>query len=122
MQIEGSLTPLAARRLEVARVPPAESERLQRLPTLYEEDTPFSTQVRLPLFDLWGGRLQFDGFYREISADSVFRGLPQSSGVWWTTQGNPMLRPGVSCGIHVSFRMLHMGRGTLCRYLVRGCG
>src|SRR5262245_681607 len=99
MQMEGSLTPSAAGRFEVAHVAPAESERLQRLPALYQEDTPFSTQVRMPVADLWCGRLQFDAFYREISADSVFRGLPQSSGVWWASPGSLTLRPAASYGL-----------------------
>ena len=92
------------------------------LPTLYQEDTPFSTQVRMPVAGLWGGRLQFDGFYREISADSVFRGLPQSSGVWWATPGSLAQRFATSYGIHLSFRMPHIRTRTLCRYFVGGRG
>src|SRR5262249_13040116 len=53
MQMEGSLTPSAAGRFELAHEAPAESERLQHLPALCQEDTPFSTQVRMPVADLW---------------------------------------------------------------------
>ncbi len=114
--------PLASGRFQVAHVAPAESERSQRLPAVYQEDTPFSSQVRMPVADLWRGRLQFDGFYREISAESVTRGLPQSSGVWWATPGSLAQRSATSYGIRLSFRMPHIHTRTLCRYFVGGCG
>src|SRR5262249_39653847 len=122
MQMEGSLTPSAAGRFEVAHVAPAESVRSRRFPALYQEDTPFSTQVRMPLAHLWRGRLQLDGFYRETSADSVFRGLPQSSSIWWTAPGSLTFRPAASYGIHLSFRMPHIRTRTLCLCLVGGHG
>ncbi len=115
-----SLTPLADHRFQVAHLPPAESEHSQRLPALYQEDTPFATQVRMPLADLWGGRLQFDGFYREISADSVIRGVPQSSGVWRATPGSLAQRSATSYGLRLSFRMPHIQTRTLCRCFVGG--
>ncbi len=108
---------MAAGHLDFARVSITDSPRAQRLPTFHEEDTPFSSQVRLPMADLWRGRLQLDGFYREISADSVFRGLPQASGVWWATSGSLTLRPAVSYGITLSFRLRRTGATTLFRYL-----
>jgi len=122
MQMEGSLTPSAAGRFDVAHISPVESERSQRLPALYQEDTPFSTQVRMPIADLWRGRLQLDGFYREISADSMFRGFPQSSRIWWPAPGSLTLRPAVSFGIRLSLRMPHIRTRTLYRYLVGGHG
>jgi hypothetical protein len=109
MQIERSLTPLADHRFDVAHLPATESERWQRFPALYQEDTPFASQVRMPLVELWGGRLQLDGFYREISSENVFRGLPQSSGVWWATPGNLTPRSATSYGIHLSFRCRKFG-------------
>ena len=118
MQMKGSLTPSAAGRFEVAHVAPAESVRSRCFPALYQEDTPFSTQVRIPVADLWRGRLQLDGFYREISADSVFRGLPQFSSVWWASPGSLTLRPAASYGIHLSFRMPRIRPRTLYRYLL----
>ncbi len=111
--------PLASGRFQVAHVAPAESERSQRLPAVYQEDTPFSSQVRMPVADLWRGRLQFDGFYREISTDSVFRGILQSNGVW-ATPGTLAPRSATSYGIRLSFRMPHIHTRTLCRYFVGG--
>jgi hypothetical protein len=74
----------------------------------------------MPIADLWGGRLQLEVFYREISAHDVLHGLPQSSGVWWATRGSLRLRPAASYGIHLSFR-LHVARGrTLYRYVFGG--
>jgi len=120
--VTGSSTPIMVGPLGIAHVAPAESVRSRCFPALYQEDTPFSTQVRMPIADLWRGRLQLDAFYREISADSVFRGLPQSSSIWWTAPGSLMLRPAASYGIHLSFRMPHIRTGTLCHYLVGGHG
>jgi hypothetical protein len=103
--------PLASGRFQVAHVAPAESERSQRLPAVYQEDTPFASQVRMPVADLWRGWLQFDGFYREISTDSVFRGLLQSSGVW-ATPGTLAPRSATSYGIRHSSRMPHIPRDS----------
>ena len=122
MRMEGSCTASAAGRFEVAHVPSAESERMRRLPVLYEEDTPFSTQVRMTVANLWSGRLQFDAFYREISADSMVRGLPQSSSVGWATPGSLTLRSAMSYGIRLSFRMPHIRTRTLYRCLLGRSG
>jgi hypothetical protein len=75
----GSSTSMMVGRFAVAHASPAESHRTEHLPTLYREDTPFSTQVRMPVANLWGGRLQLDGFYREVSTNRMLRGLAQSS-------------------------------------------
>ena len=121
-RVRGSPTPMPAGRLGVAHVSPAESERMPRLPAVYQEDTPFSTQARMPVADLWGGRLQFDGFYREISANSMFHGLSQSTGIGWATPQSLTLRSATSYGIQLSFRMSHIRTRTLHRYLLGGGG
>ncbi len=118
--MEKRATPMAAGHRELPPAPIPDRELPHRLPEFFEEDTAFSTQMRLSVADLWGGRLQLDAFYREISADSVFRGLPQSNGVWWATPGSLTLRPAASYGIHLSFRMSHLRARTLCRYLFEG--
>jgi hypothetical protein len=117
-QLQGSSRPMVAGRFEAAHVSSAESHRTQHLPTLYQEDTPFSTEVRMPVADLWGGRLQFDGFCREISANSMVHGLPQSGGIWWATPQSLTPRPATSYGIQLSFRMPHIRPRTLYRYLL----
>jgi len=122
IQIEGSSTPMATDRFEVSHVSLAESERWQHLLALYQEDTPFSTQVRMPVADLWRGRSQLDAFYREISAHSMFHGLSQSSSVWWASPGSLTLRPAVSFGIRLSLRMPQIRPRTLYGYLVGGRG
>ncbi len=114
---EGPSTPLMVGRFEVAHVSPAESERMQRFPALYQEDTPFSTQVRMPIADLWGGHLLIDGFYLQISANTVFRGLPQSSDLWWAAPASLSLRSIRSYGINLSLRLRVARRRTLHRYL-----
>jgi|GEM_PF-2687836 len=90
------------------------------LPELFGEDTAFSTRVWMPIADVWGGRLQMDGFYLELSANSMFRGLPQSSDSWWAAPASLRLRPATSYGIHLSFRLCRTRTRTLYHYLFRG--
>ncbi len=87
------------------------------LPEFVAEDTAFSTRVRMPITDLWGGRLHMDGFYLEVSANSIFRGLPQSSDLLWAAPASLRLRPATSYGVHLSFRLRRTRTRTLCRYL-----
>ena len=94
-----------------------EASAARRLPTFYQEDTPFSTQVRVPIVDLWGGHLLIDGFYLQISANTVFRGLPQSGDLWWAAPASLSLRSIRSYGINLSFRLRVDRRRTLRRYL-----
>ncbi len=86
-------------------------------PEFVAEDTAFSTDMRMPIAAFWGGRLQFDGFYLEVWANSMFRGLPQSSDLWWAAPASLRLRPATSYGVHLSFRLRRTRTRTLCRYL-----
>jgi hypothetical protein len=54
---------------------------------------------------LWGGRLQFEIFYRELSRDRFLRGLPESRDLWWTTRGDSALHFEETYGISLRFRL-----------------
>ncbi len=64
-----------------------EASATRRLPAFYQEDTPFSTQVRLPVAHLLGGRFRFEAFYREISANNMVRGVAPSNDFWRPVPG-----------------------------------
>jgi len=121
-RVAGSFIPVMANRFEVAHVSRVESERFEHFPALYQEDAPFSTQVRMPLADLWGGRLQLDAFYREISAHSIFHGLSLSGSIGWTRPQSLTLRAATSYGIQLSFQVPQIRPRTLYRYLLGGRG
>ena len=80
-----------------------EASATRRLPAFYQEDTPFSTQVRVPVAHLLGGRLRFDAFYREISANNMVRGGVQSNDFWRPIPGGLSLRSAKSYGFTLTF-------------------
>ncbi len=88
------------------------------LPEFVAEDTAFSTQMRMPIAALWSGRLQLDGFYLEVSANTMFHGLPQSRDLSWAAPASLRLRSATSYGVKLSFRLPHIHPRTLCRYFV----
>lgn len=96
---------MAGGRFEFGRLSITDSPRAQRPPMFYEEDTPFSSVVRLPIAHIWGRRLQFDIFYRELSRDRFLRGLPESRDLWWTTRGDSAVHFEESYGISLRFRL-----------------
>ncbi len=116
-RVEEWATPRVGRGTQLA--PVHDSPVSHALPEFVAEDTAFSTQMRMPIAALWGGRLQLDGFYLEVSANGMFRGLRQSSAVW-ATPGTLAPRSATSYGIRLSFRMPHIHTRTLCRYFVGG--
>ncbi len=74
-----------------------------RLPAFYQEDTPFSSQMRLSVAHLLGGRLRFDAFYREISINNMVRGGAQSNDFWQPMTGGQSGSPEKSYGFTLSF-------------------
>lgn len=114
-RVEEWATPRVGPDMQLA---PAHNSRVSHgWPEFVAEDTAFSTEMRMPLAAFWGGRLQVDGFYLQVSANSIFRGLPQSSDLWWAAPASLRLRPATSYGIHLSFRLRRTRTRTLCRYL-----
>jgi len=89
----------------------------ERLPAFYEEDTPFSSQVRVPLTDLWNGRLQFDAFYQELVTSGIFHGMDQSGNPWGITPGTVATPSNISYGITLSFHKPLPQPKNLCRHL-----
>lgn len=89
----------------------------EHLPVFYEGDTPFSTQVRVPLIAFWNGRLRFDGFYQELLTSGIFHGMDQSGDPWGITPGTVATPSNISYGISVSFHKPLPGPKNLCRYL-----
>ena len=59
--------------------------------------------MRLPVAHLLGGRLRFDAFYREISADNISRGVAQSNEFWRPIPGGLSLRPAKSYCFSLTF-------------------
>jgi hypothetical protein len=86
---------------------------IERRPVFYQEDTPFSTQVRLPVVHLLGSRLRLDAFYREISTNNIVRGVAQSNDFWRPIAGGLSLRPAKSYGITVTFAFLNTTPGLI---------
>lgn len=95
---------------------------VRRLPTFYVEDTPFSTQVRVPVAHLLGGRLRFEAFYREISVNNIVRGVGQVSDLCPPIPGGLSLPSATSYGINLSIRLRRTGTRTLYRCLFGGGG
>lgn len=74
----------------------------RRLPVGHQEDTAFSTQVRIPLGHLLGGRLRLDGFYQEFLNNRIRLGLAQADDPGRIGPGMPALRPGARYGLTLS--------------------
>ena len=79
---------------------------IERQPVFYQEDTPFSTQVRKPVAHVLGGRLRLDAFYREISANNMVRGAAQATQFWRPIPGGVALRSAKSYGVTLTFAFL----------------
>ena len=95
---------------------------VQRLPAFYQEDTAFSTQTRMPVADLWRGRLRFDAFYREISANYMGHGVAQSSDSWQPLPAGLSLRSETNYGITLFFRLARVQPGRTFFHFLFGGG
>ncbi len=70
-----------------------------------QEDTPFSSETRLPFAKLLAGRCEFAAFKRDIATRNLFVGLPDSTLVHEMTFGTLTPRGDELYGFRLSFRM-----------------
>ncbi len=81
-------------------------------------DTPFVSQVRLPIATIWHGRLRFDCFESNLPTDYILWGLPGAGtihGLSWTGGGHAAVLVPTdedSYGLHVTFHIRQAETGS----------
>ncbi len=92
-------------RVDATRVLPPSLQFIPVLSLIYRERTAFSSQLRLRVADLFGGRLQFDVFERKLSPNGCFRGVSSCSPALRMSPYGLTPRPDKGFGFSLSFRL-----------------